>query len=86
MLVVPHAFDQPDNAERVKRLGVSRTLFPKQYTAMRAVAQVQALLENPSYAQRAAEVGAMVQAEDGIQRACDALEGHLTTSPQRSMA
>jgi UDP:flavonoid glycosyltransferase YjiC (YdhE family) len=81
MLVVPHAFDQPDNAERVKRLGVARTLLPKHYTAMQAVEQVRALLENPSYAQRAGEVGGMIQAEDGIQRACDALEIYLTTSP-----
>jgi rhamnosyltransferase subunit B len=84
MLVVPYAFDQPDNAARVTNLGVARTLFPKHYTATRAVEQVRALLEDPHYAQRAAEVGGMVQAEDGVQRACDLLEAHLETSPQGS--
>jgi rhamnosyltransferase subunit B len=82
MLVVPHAFDQPDNAARVTGLGVARTLLPKHYTATRAVTQVRTLLENPSYAQRAAEVGDMVRLEDGIQRACDALEIYLSSSPR----
>ena len=31
MLVVPHGHDQFDNAHRVTKLGVARTLFPKQY-------------------------------------------------------
>jgi len=80
MLVVPHAFDQPDNAQRVTGLGVARTLLPKHYTARQAVKQVRALLEDPRYAQRAAEVGSMVRVEDGAQRACDALEAYLETS------
>ncbi|HEX9867174.1 MAG TPA: nucleotide disphospho-sugar-binding domain-containing protein, partial [Candidatus Tectomicrobia bacterium] len=82
MLVVPHAFDQPDNAVRVTNLGVARTLLPKHYTATRAVEQVRALLEDPHYAYRAAEVGGMVRGEDGVERACDALEAYLATSPR----
>jgi rhamnosyltransferase subunit B len=35
------------------------------------------LLAEPSYAQRAAEVGRMVQAEAGDQQACDAIEAVL---------
>ncbi len=81
MLVVPYAFDQPDNAWRVMNLRVARMLLPKHYAAPRVVAQVRALLEDPHYAQRAAEVGGMVRAEDGVQRACDALEACLATPP-----
>jgi rhamnosyltransferase subunit B len=84
MLVVPYAFDQPDNAVRVMNLGVARTLLPKHYAAMRVVEQVRALLEDPHYAQRAAEVGGMVRAEDELQRACDALEAYLATPPHGS--
>jgi UDP:flavonoid glycosyltransferase YjiC (YdhE family) len=82
MLVVPHAFDQPDNAVRVTNLGVARTLLPQHYTATRTVKQVRALLEDPHYAHRAAEVGGMVRGEDGVERACDALEAYLETSPR----
>jgi rhamnosyltransferase subunit B len=84
MLVVPYAFDQVDNAWRVRKLGVARTLLPKRYVATRVVAQVRALVEDPHYAQRAAEVGGVVRAEDGLQRACDALEAHLATPPHGS--
>jgi hypothetical protein len=41
---------------------------------------VQALVEDPRYAQRAAEVSCIVRAEDGVQRACDALEAYLGTA------
>jgi rhamnosyltransferase subunit B len=81
MLVVPHAFDQPDNAWRVMKLGVGRVLFPKHYVARRVVKQVRVLVEDPHYAERAAAVGSLVRAEDGVQRACDALEAYLGTAP-----
>ena len=49
MLVVPHSHDQPDNAHRVTRLGVARTLYPKRYTASRVVAELRPLLDDPGY-------------------------------------
>jgi rhamnosyltransferase subunit B len=79
MLVVPHAYDQPDNAWRVAQLGVARTLFPKHYVATRLATDLRALLEEPQYARRAAEVGKRIQAEAGSQRACDAIEASLAS-------
>jgi UDP:flavonoid glycosyltransferase YjiC (YdhE family) len=79
MLVVPHAHDQPDNAARVTRLGVARTVYPRQYDVARAVQEVRQLLE-PRYTVRATEVGAIVRAENGPQRACDAIETLLTAA------
>ena len=74
MLVVPFAHDQPDNAYRVERLGVARTLSPRRYTAGRAVDELERLLGDVAYTQRASEVGAVVRAEDGATAACDAIE------------
>jgi UDP:flavonoid glycosyltransferase YjiC (YdhE family) len=79
MLVVPHAYDQPDNASRVQQLGVARTLFPKRYVAARVAAQLRAILAEPRYAQRALVVGRRVQSEAGDRRACDAIEAYLAT-------
>jgi rhamnosyltransferase subunit B len=76
MLVVPHSHDQPDNAARAARLGVARTLTPRKYSASRVAQEVRVLLE-PRYTQRAAEVGAIVRAENGPERACDAIEALL---------
>jgi UDP:flavonoid glycosyltransferase YjiC (YdhE family) len=75
MLVMPYAHDQPDNAERVRRLGIARTIARHRYTPARAAAELRHLLDNPAYSQRAAEVGAEIRLEDGVRIACDALEG-----------
>ncbi len=77
MLVMPYAFDQPDNADRVARLGVGRTIPRRRYTAERAAVELRKLLDDPSYALRAEEVGRLVREEDGVGSACDALEALL---------
>jgi rhamnosyltransferase subunit B len=74
MLVVPFAHDQPDNAERVRRLGVAGVLPCARYNSARAAAALRRLLEDPGYAARAAAVGRRVRGEDGTAVACDALE------------
>jgi UDP:flavonoid glycosyltransferase YjiC (YdhE family) len=74
MLVMPYAHDQPDNAERVKRLRIARTIARHRYTPARAAAELRHLLDNPVYRQRASAVGEQVRQEDGVRSACDALE------------
>ncbi|QEH34846.1 MurG-like transferase [Aquisphaera giovannonii] len=77
MLVVPFSHDQPDNADRLRRLGVARVLPGPRYDARRAAAALRMLRDDPSYARRAAEVGERVGREDGVAAACDAIEGLL---------
>lgn len=74
MLIIPFNHDQPDNAARVERLGVGRTLARKKYTAANAVRELDRLLSDESYAERAAAVGKIVQAEDGARAAADEIE------------
>lgn len=76
-LVMPYSHDQPDNAARLERLGTSRTILRKQYSASRVTKELRELLDNPSYAAKAAEVGRIVQAENGVGVACDAIEKQL---------
>jgi UDP:flavonoid glycosyltransferase YjiC (YdhE family) len=76
-LVVPFAHDQPDNAARLARLGVARILYPGRYTPARVACELGRLLDDPSYSQRAEQVGERVRREDGVVVACDALEGLL---------
>ncbi len=52
MLVVPHAHDQPDNADRLARLGVARTLSPRRYTPARVADELRRLLDDPAFARR----------------------------------
>ena len=74
MLVVPFGQDQPDNARRCVRLGVARTITRQAFKATRVRDELTNLLNNPTYAVRAAAVGAEVRAEQGATVACDALE------------
>jgi MGT family glycosyltransferase len=82
MLVMPYAHDQPDNAERLRRLGIARTISRYRYSPASAAAALRELLDNPAYSQRASEVGHQMRQEDGVQAACDALEG-LVDAPYR---
>jgi UDP:flavonoid glycosyltransferase YjiC (YdhE family) len=74
MLVIPFSHDQPDNAARVTRLGVARAITRPSYTAARAAAELQLLLDDPACAKRAAQIGQRVRAENGARAACDAMD------------
>ncbi|MBW4695432.1 MAG: glycosyltransferase [Lyngbya sp. HA4199-MV5] len=76
-LVMPYSHDQPDNAARVERLGTSRTIPRKRYVAARVAKALRALLEDPRYATKADAIGRIIQAEDGVRMACDAIEKQL---------
>lgn len=74
MLTVPHGHDQFDNARRVRKLGVSRTLFPRDYRAHRVATELHALLTEDDYRERAALVAEAVRLERGADAAVDAIE------------
>ncbi|MEO1519246.1 MAG: glycosyltransferase [Cyanobacteria bacterium J06633_2] len=76
-VIVPYSFDQPDNAARVQRLGTSRTIMRKQYSALRIAKELSHLLDAPCYAAKAAEIGRIIQSENGMRVACDAIEKQL---------
>jgi UDP:flavonoid glycosyltransferase YjiC (YdhE family) len=78
MLLVPHGHDQFDNARRVRKLGVARAVFPREYHAERVARELHALLENVGYRERAAEVATVVRAERGAAAAADTIERLLT--------
>ena len=73
-LAVPYANDQPDNAQRLARLGVARVIPAWRYRARGAAAALDALLHDPGYRANAARVADLVRAERGVDAACDALE------------
>lgn len=76
-LIMPYSHDQPDNAARVERLGTSHTIKRNQYSAPRVASSLQELLNNPSYAQKATEIARILQAENAVAIACNAIEKQL---------
>jgi UDP:flavonoid glycosyltransferase YjiC (YdhE family) len=73
MLVVPHGHDQFDNAYRVTKLGVARTLHPRRYREKRVVHELAQLLRG-EYRARAESTAAIVRSEGGAAAAAGALE------------
>ena len=76
MLVVPFAFDQPDNAARLQRMGVARVIARANYTGRRAHLELEHLLNDASYTERAAAVARKLAEENGVRAACEAIENH----------
>lgn len=73
-LVVPHGFDQPDNAYRIVQRGVGRTLGRFAYNVPNLTRELSPLLSDTGYAEHAARLGGQVRGEDGVRAACDAVE------------
>lgn len=84
-LIMPYSHDQPDNAARITRLGIGRSLTRSRYTAARAAAELFKLLGDSDVITRAAQIGEGVRAENGTIVACDAIEAVLN-GPKRSEA
>jgi rhamnosyltransferase subunit B len=81
-LIVPVAFDQPDNARRTVALGTARSIPFRKATAEAMSRELGALLAATDCASRAQQIGDQVRGEDGARAACDALEGIFRTEVQ----
>jgi UDP:flavonoid glycosyltransferase YjiC (YdhE family) len=74
MLIMPYSHDQPDNARRMQRLKVARTILKAKYTPARVARKLGAMLDDALLARRAESVARQLSREDGVQTACDVLE------------
>ena len=81
MLIMPYSHDQPDNARRMKRLGVAKVIQRAEYKPEKVARRLNTMLAEPSLAEHATSVARQVNREDGVKTACDALEAlHAKTS------
>jgi len=74
MLVMPYSHDQPDNARRMKRLGVAKVIQKAKYTPEKVTRKLRKILDDPELAQTAEAVAEQLRKENGVKTACDALE------------
>ena len=73
-LIVPVAFDQPDNARRAVALGLARSMPFAKANARTLSRALAALLADTSFTSRANAIRAHLAAEDGARTAADATE------------
>ena len=83
MLVMPYNHDQPDNAARVERLGVARTISRKAYKATRVAKELTKLLGNQSYRERAREAAYEILSERGAAAAVELMLNVLNNKPNQ---
>ena len=73
-LVMPMAFDQPDNAVRLKRLGVGALLAPRAFSGRRVARALAGLLESTRVRAACQRYREAVQTDDGLAETCSLLE------------
>ena len=73
-LVMPMAHDQPDNAQRLKRLGVGDYLLPKRFRADVVASRLKNLLASSEVARACAEAKDRMAAQMPPERVADLLD------------
>ena len=74
MLIMPYSHDQPDNARRMRRLGVAKVIQKASYTPKKVTRKLRKMLDDRGLAEKARAVAELLRGEDGVKTACDALE------------
>jgi UDP:flavonoid glycosyltransferase YjiC (YdhE family) len=73
-LTRPACFDQPDNAERLRRLGVSETLSPRVLNEASLTRALVRLIGSEQVRRRCAELAARVREGSALARTCEIIE------------
>jgi rhamnosyltransferase subunit B len=73
-LVMPMSHDQPDNAARIVRLGVGRSLPPKRFKALAVARLLDELLNSADVAARCREIARKFDGAEPIADACRLIE------------
>lgn len=79
-LIQPMAFDQHDNAQRLRRLGVADELKPRRFTGPRVAEKLSRLLGSTEVAAAAERWAVRVDANAALNAACEALEERTPNS------
>jgi rhamnosyltransferase subunit B len=74
-LVVPNAHDQPDNGQRIERLGLGLTLSPRGYTQRNASRAIGELCRSEQIRGRCATFAPRIDSRASLERACTLIEG-----------
>jgi rhamnosyltransferase subunit B len=80
-LVMAMAHDQPDNANRLRRLGVGTSLSPRRWTGERIARHLGRLLKDPLVPARCARLAALMKEAPGMGQLALWLEGRLLPIP-----
>ena len=75
----PLAFDQFDNAERLRLLGVAEEIVPRRFKGPRVAEALERLLGDAMVSDSAEKWARRCQDQSGLSAACEALERHAVS-------
>ena len=78
-IVQPLAFDQFDNAERLRLLGVAEEIVPRRFKGPRVAEALERLLGDAMVSDSAEKWARRCQDQSGLSAACEALERHAVS-------
>jgi UDP:flavonoid glycosyltransferase YjiC (YdhE family)/glycosyltransferase involved in cell wall biosynthesis len=81
VLLEPFGNDQFFNAARATQLGVGAAMHPHRLTPDGLARVLRQKVLTPAYRERAAALGALLRAEDGLAEACRAVEAAMAPNP-----
>ena len=73
-LVMPLAYDQADNAVRMRRHGAASVLYPKRFTGKAVAKRLKQLLDDDGIKQAARKASERFRGVDGVSTACALVE------------
>jgi rhamnosyltransferase subunit B len=73
-LTMPMGFDQPDNTNRLVRLGVATWVAPSAFTGERVASRLHSLVTDPAVASSCAKYATLLKNGSALDRTCDLLE------------
>lgn len=73
-VIMPMAHDQPDNAMRIRRLGVGDFLWPAKFRGPRLAAMLQRLIDSESVHEACRHYARLAAADDAIEATCNVIE------------
>ena len=80
-LVMPMAFDQHDNADRLEKLGVARSLLPRGFRGAAVARALRELLDSPSVATSCRSAADRLRRVDPLVEACRWIEQAVAEGP-----
>jgi rhamnosyltransferase subunit B len=82
-IAVPFGHDQFDNAQRLERLGVSKTIARHRYTLDTAGDALREILDSRNFTAQARSLAARCSPEDSLERVCDVIEAAPSVTSDR---
>src|SRR5207244_6050782 len=73
-LMMPMSYEQPENAKRLGRMGISRSLRPARFHGPALTKHLNYLLNTPQVTARCRAMAATFPSGDPVKTTCDALE------------